>query len=263
MTYQAFLLEFVLPAVGILLVFTFLDLFRKRKIPQTLRSYPAGGIIPLVAVGVAAYVSLFANILAFAGVRVYLTKTDANLGPSGYLPLEEYGFVLSQALLAGLWLFWVSKRLPMPIRPPPLVEQLRWQIALPVGGLWPASVVMLLVGWLPGMYLGLILAGLLPGIIALLAFGADILWRYWLLVTVGILAPTGYLLFVNAIAVTSGLWRVSPEKSANLLPTDVFAVEDLVLFLLVCTLTVFGTVLCAAEESQPRLPPLLRTGRTA
>jgi 15-cis-phytoene synthase/lycopene beta-cyclase len=126
-----------------------------------------------------------------------------------------------------------------------------------VGLIWLASVVGLLSGWKPGVYLTIQLAWALPPIIFQLAFGADILWRYRGLVLLALVTATLYLGAVDAVAIDAGTWTIDPAQSLEIYLGGVLPLEEFTFFLVTNTLVAFGMTLVLARESQERTPPKL------
>jgi lycopene cyclase domain-containing protein len=119
--------------------------------------------------------------------------------------------------------------------------------------IWLISLITLLSGWDPGVYLSLELVWALPPIALQFAFGADILWRYRNGVLAGVLLPTLFLAAADMLAIGIGIWTIDPAQSLHLLIAGVLPFEELIFFLLTNTLIVFGVTLSLAPESRPRL----------
>jgi lycopene cyclase domain-containing protein len=171
----------------------------------------------------------------------------------GWVPIEEYTFFVMQTLMTGLWLLsWMRRSWP-PVKPPFLRGLLRWVAVGVLIPLWLVSLGVLLAGWTPGWYLGLILVWALPPIGLQLAFGADILWRYGRLVLMSVVPTTLYLWLVDGLAIRSGTWTINPDRILGIYLGGVLPVEEAVFFLATNVLVVLGMTLALAEESHNRL----------
>ncbi len=179
----------------------------------------------------------------------------------GWVPIEEYTFFVVQTIMAGLWLLWWMRRLWPPARPAALHGWLRWTSASVLGLLWLVSLGVLVAGWLPGWYLALILIWAVPPIGLQLAFGADILWRHWRVVLLGLAPPTLYLWLVDALAIGSGTWTINPGCILRIYLGGVLPVEEAIFFLATNVLVVLGMTLALAPESHARLRQLPGVGR--
>ena len=87
--------EFLLVFVGVPLVILLLMAFRKGKLTQ----FNISGILVLSLIALV-YTTPWDNYLIFRGVWTY--PPDAVVGKLGYVPLEEYGFMILQTWLAGV-----------------------------------------------------------------------------------------------------------------------------------------------------------------
>ncbi|HCY57790.1 MAG TPA: carotenoid biosynthesis protein, partial [Opitutae bacterium] len=87
--------EFLMVFVGVPLVIILLIAFRKGKLTQ----FNISGILVLSLIALV-YTTPWDNYLIFRGVWTY--PPDAVVGKLGYVPLEEYGFMILQTWLAGV-----------------------------------------------------------------------------------------------------------------------------------------------------------------
>lgn len=252
MTYFGFLLRFLVIPIIILGLATYWDRRRGRDLPATLKFIsPWVGILTLALVALI-YTTPWDNYLVATGVWWY----DPNLVTGiriGWVPIEEYTFFLLQPFMTGLWLVFLAKRLRVPA---PFVARPNVRIGsvAVTGAIWVASVIMLLSGWQPGNYLSLILSWALLPIMLQLAVGADILWHYRRLVALPLISASVYLCAMDAVAITSGTWTISPELSTGLMLGGVLPIEEAIFFFITNTLPVFGLTLSMAQETAARLP---------
>lgn len=235
------------------------DHYRNKTTPPTLSGWPAWQVILALIIIAVVYTTPWDNYLVATGVWWYDPKLVTGI-VLGWVPVEEYTFFILQPLLTGLWLLFLAHRLPVSI-PPGVTNRdhrLRWIAALTVGLIWLGAIATLLLDWQSGTYLGLELVWALPPMIAQLAFGADILWRYRRLVLVGIMTPTVYLSIADAVAIRSGTWTIDPGQSLNLFLAGQLPLEEFIFFLLTNTLVTFGMMLALACDSQKRIPIRLK-----
>jgi lycopene cyclase domain-containing protein len=170
----------------------------------------------------------------------------------GYVPIEEYTFFVLQPILAGLWLIFLLRRLPVPPSSEPR-SSIRWIMLTGAAILWVPSLAILFSGWAPGTYLALILVWALPPIALQFAFGADILWQHRRLVTLAIIPVTLFLSLADVLAIGFwGIWTIDPQQSLHILLGGILPIEEFIFFLMTNTLLVFGVTLILAQESHTR-----------
>lgn len=255
MTYFGFLLRFLAIPILVLSLVAFRDWRQGRSRMATLGHWSALGAIVLHVAVALVYTTPWDNYLV--ATRVWWYDPELVTGMTlGWVPIEEYTFFILQPIFAGLWLWFIARRMDEPKRD--LRPRLRfWSPAL-TGVLWLAAAIVLISGWLPGTYLALELFWALPPIALQLAFGGDILWRYRRVVLMAILPPTLYLSFADALAIGWGTWTINPAKSLNLFLGGVLPVEEFFFFLLTNVLVTNGILLIWAETSHNRFTALKR-----
>ena len=253
MTYFGFLAKFVVIPLALVGGLTLYDVaYRKRTLPDGLRGLPAWLVLVAHVVVALLYTTPWDNYLV--ATRVWWYDPQLVTGVTvGCVPIEEYTFFVLQTLLTGLWMLWLARRLPSPTGVP-LRPRLRWISASVTGLIWLASVVGLLSGWEPGVYLTIQLAWALPPIIFQLAFGADILWRYRGLVLLALVPAALYLGAVDAVAIGAGTWTIDPAQSLEFYLGGVLPLEEFTFFLVTNALVAFGMTLVLARESRARTP---------
>ncbi len=254
MTYFAFLGVFLVIPLIILAGLTWRDQRHGLCLPESLRGAPFWLVLAGHVLVALIYTTPWDNYLVATGVWWY--NPDLVTGITlGWVPIEEYTFFVLQTLVTGLWLLWWAKRLP----DPPTRDvwpHLRWAASLAVAILWVGSVAILVAGWHPGIYLGLILVWALPPVILQLAFGADILWRYRRLLLVALLPVVFYLAAADFLAIGSGTWTIDPAQSLEIYLGGVLPLEEFVFFLMTNVLIVLGTTLVLARASFERVAEL-------
>jgi lycopene cyclase domain-containing protein len=240
MTYLSFLAVFVVLPLLAVAALNLRDL-RRRHVALSSPAIRPALIALLIHVALAlAYTTPWDNFLVATGVWWYDPARVLGL-TLGWVPLEEYLFFILQPLLAGLVLFALARRLPLPRFQPG--RRLRVAALLSVVVVWIAAVVVLASGWRPGAYLGLELAWALPPFALQLAVGADVLLRHRRRVGLAILGLTLYLSAADFLAIGAGVWTIDPAQSLNLFLGGVLPIEELVFFLMTNVLVVCGLTL--------------------
>jgi lycopene beta-cyclase len=251
-TYFGFLAVFVGIPLVILTFLIWLDHRQERRLPQTLRSFPAGWALTALVLIAVIYTTPWDNYLVANQVWWYDPALVTGL-TLGWVPIEEYTFFILQTILTGLWLLWLARRI-LPARGTfRLRKSLRWGITFPLGVFWLLSAAILATGWQPGTYLALILVWALPPVMLQTAFGADILWHYRRLVIPGILIPTMYLSAADSLAIQAGTWTISPTQTLGIHFVGGLPLEEFTFFLVTNILVIFGMLLILARESRRRL----------
>ncbi len=249
MTYFGFLLVFLLLPILILLGVIMWDRRQGRERPASLRNWPAWLAIVLHVIIALVYTTPWDNYLVATSVWWYDPALVTNI-TIWWVPIEEYTFFILQPILGGLWLLFLMGRLN--VVEDALNDALRRGMVIPLGVLWLFSIVLLLSGWAPGIYLSLILVWALPPIMLQMGFGADILWRYRRLVTLSIVPLTVYLSVADSLAINWGIWTIDPAQSLNIYLGGVLPFEEFLFFLVTNILIIFGIVLVLARASHQR-----------
>ncbi|MFN2135122.1 MAG: lycopene cyclase domain-containing protein [Candidatus Promineifilaceae bacterium] len=251
MTYFGFLAIFLFMPIALLLVVALWDRARGRAIPAELHAWAPAAAIALHVVIALTYTTIWDNYLVATRVWWYDPALVTGI-TIAYVPVEEYTFFVVQPILAGLWIVFLMRRLPVTVDLAAKGRRYRFWSAATAAVIWLASVLLLASGWQPGIYMGLELAWAVPPIALQFAFGADILWRYRRLVALTILPLTLYLSAADALAISGGIWTINPDKSVGLLLGGVLPVEEFLFFLLTNTLVTFGIILVMAQASHER-----------
>jgi lycopene cyclase domain-containing protein len=252
MTYFGFLCGFLGIPIVLLAIVAFLDGRRGRPIPARLRAWPLAAAIALNVVVAVLYTTPWDNYLVATGVWTYNPALVTGI-TIGWVPIEEYTFFVVQTILAGLWLLFLMRRLSLDVDRTPLLPRWRWGPIVVLAAVWVVAVLILLVGWKPGTYLGLELGWALLPIMIQLGFGGDILRRYGRLVLLSILGMTAYLSIADCFAIGLGTWTISSGQSLNAMMGGVLPLEEVVFFLVTNTLITFGVVLLISQEGQARV----------
>jgi lycopene cyclase domain-containing protein len=253
MTYFGFLLRFLVIPILLLLGVALWDQRRGRARTVSLRAWPVWAAIGLHVLVALIYTTPWDNYLVATSVWWYDPALVMGI-TLGWVPIEEYTFFVLQPILAGLWLAALARQIDP--KKEPLRLSLRLWLPLILGIMWLAAAAILLAGWQPGVYLGLILIWALPPIGLQLTFGADILWRYRRLVFGSIVPLTLYLAVADTLAIGRGIWMIDPAQSLELFLGGVLPIEEFIFFLVTNTLLAFGIVLIWAKESHQRFSQL-------
>lgn len=230
MTYLAFLLYFLLPPIGALVLWAVLS-----GSTSVLRSSirPVGYVV-LIAL---AYTAPWDNYLIYRDVWWY--GADRVIGTIGLVPIEEYGFMVLQSVMTGLFTMMLYRRVELPAIGR---ESARGWVGLAI---WTAVA---LAGWLmwwrggSTLYLGLILGWAGPVLGGLWWLGAP---RYRLRrgafwTAAGL--PTLYLWLADALAIDAGIWEISGVHTIGL-EAGKLPIEEAVFFVVTNLLVVEGVTL--------------------
>lgn len=252
MSYFSFLAWFLGPPVlGAILANRKLQAMGK-ALPPALRAWPAAPVVLGHLALAVLYTSPWDNYLVAERVWWYDPGLVSGL-LIGYVPFEEYLFFALQSLLIGLWTLCVARLLPAPAR------AFRPSGAIRIGsaGLallaWLCGALLLVLDRVEGAYLGLELVWALIPIAVQLGFGADILWHFRFHVASVLVPGAVYLSIVDALAIGSGVWTISPDHTLGVSIAGVLPLEEAVFFFLTTALVVFGVTLMIARPSHRRL----------
>ncbi len=242
MTYFNFLILFVLVPIAILLVITWLDLragrptpgFDARKVPLIIAAHV---LIALL------YTTPWDNYLVAAGVWYYNPGLVTGI-TIGYVPIEEYTFFVVETILAGLWWWFLARRISLPapqtfLRAPKLVN---WSTGI-LGLFWAFFTFQFFFAGDEWNYLGIIFFWALPPIIPQFLFGADILWHYRKLVFWAIFTPGLYLSLTDIVALSATTWNISKDQTLGINFFGILPIEEVAFFFITCTLIGFGMTL--------------------
>jgi len=258
MTYFGFLLRFLFIPILIFLAITLWDNRNNKQIPGFRNGravWTAIGIHVLLAV---VYTTPWDNYLVATGVWFY--NPDLVTGwVIGYVPIEEYTFFVVETILSGLWWWFLARRFDFATAPLSANDSNEFK---PNKRLVYVSTCILVSLWLiftylffgddKWTYLSITLFWALPAILPQLLFGADILWHYRKLVTLGILVPGTYLSLMDIVALKDTTWSISPNQTTGILLFGILPLEEVVFFFITNVLIVFGMTLLLANVSAGR-----------
>jgi lycopene cyclase domain-containing protein len=188
----------------------------------------------------------------------------------GYVPIEEYTFFVVETILAGLWWWFLARRL----HPPLLMEEgpgaragftpnklLVYASTCVLVLLWITSTYLLFLGDPKWTYLSITLFWALPAILPQLLFGADILWHYRRLVFWAIAIPGTYLSLMDIVALSETTWSISKTQTTGVLFFGILPLEEVVFFFITNVLITFGMTLLLANVSEGRFAEIRKQFR--
>ena len=264
MMYFGFLLRFLVIPILIFLAIAYWD----RKKNKQIHGFRNGqavwiGIAVHVLLAVA-YTTPWDNYLVATGVWYYNPDLVTGI-VLGYVPIEEYTFFVLETILAGLWWWFLERRLspsPSPFNKSKPNKKRIYLSSSFLVFLWLISTYLFFFGDARWTYLSIILFWALPPIILQTLFGADILWQHRRLVFWGIFVPGAYLSLMDIAALTDATWSISPAQTTGILFFGILPLEEVVFFFITNMLIVFGMTLLLANASQQRLAAIRNSVRT-
>jgi len=251
MTYFGFLLRFLLIPILVFLVITLWDNKRGKPISGFRNGkavWTAIGIHVLLAV---IYTTPWDNYLVATDVWYYNPDLVTGI-VFGYVPVEEYTFFVVETVLAGLWWWFLARRLSPPtneFKPNKRLVQISSGALILV---WMVSTYLFFFGNETWTYLSIILFWALPAILPQLLFGADILWHYRKLVFWAIVVPGTYLSLMDIVALRDTTWSISKSQTTGMLFFGILPLEEVVFFFITNVLITFGMTLLLANVGQER-----------
>ncbi len=251
MTYFGFLLRFLFLPILIFLAITLWD-NRKDKQINGFRNgravWTAIGIHVLLAV---LYTTPWDNYLVATDVWYYNPDLVTGI-VFGYVPIEEYTFFVVETVLAGLWWWFLARRLSPPVAKfKPNKQLIRIFSALLII-FWMIFTYLFFLGDVKWTYLGIIFFWALPAILPQLLFGADILWHYRKLVFWAIMVPGTYLSLMDILALSDTTWSISKSQTTGILFFGILPLEEVAFFFITNVLITFGMTLLLANVGQER-----------
>ena len=259
MTYFGFLLRFLFIPILIFLTVAYWDNKNNRQIGGFRNGravWAAIGIHILLAV---IYTTPWDNYLVATGVWYYNPDLVTGI-VLGYVPIEEYTFFIVETILAGLWWWFLARRIALTPIPSPsgrgeLVPNklLVYLSTCVLAFLWLLSAYLFFFGTETWTYLSIILFWALPPIILQVLFGADILWHYRKLVFWAIVVPGTYLSLIDIVALNETTWSISPSQTTGILFFGILPIEEVLFFFITNVLLTFGMTLLLATVSQERI----------
>lgn len=268
MTYFGFLLRFLFIPIFLFLVVSYWDHKHNRQIHgfRNGRSvWTAIGVHILLAV---IYTTPWDNYLVATDVWYYNPELVTGI-VIGYVPIEEYTFFVLETILAGLWWWFLVRRISLTPNTPSASLQdatqspsgrgefvrnklLVYLSTCVLASLWLLSAYLFFFGEETWTYLSIILFWALPPIILQVLFGADILWHYRKMVFWAIFVPGAYLSLMDIFALRETTWSISSSQTTGILFFGILPVEEVLFFFITNVLLTFGITLMLAIVSQER-----------
>jgi len=258
MTYFGFLFRFLLIPILIFLGITYWDHKKNKQINgfRNGRAVWIGiGVHVLLAI---LYTTPWDNYLVATKVWSYNPKLVTGL-VVGYVPIEEYTFFVVETILAGLWWWFLARRIAITPNPSPAgrgefltKRRLVYLSTCLLTSLWLLFSYLFFFGAAQWTYLSITLFWALPPIIIQLLFGADILWHYRKLIFWSIVAPGTYLSLIDILALKETTWSISPTQTTGILFFGILPLEEVVFFFITNIMITFGMTLLLANVSQER-----------
>jgi lycopene cyclase domain-containing protein len=267
MSYFSFLLRFVILPILVLLAIALWDNKRNKQINGFRNGRAVWGAIGIHIFLAVAYTTPWDNYLVATGVWYYNPDLVTGI-VIGYVPIEEYTFFVVETILAGLWWWFLARRLsltPNPSRvgrggfvPNKLLVYVSTCVLIFA---WMISSYLLFFGAAKWTYLSITLFWALPAILPQLVFGADILWHYRRLVFWAIAIPGAYLSLMDIVALSETTWSISETQTTGLLFFGILPLEEVVFFFITNMLITFGMTLLLANVSQERFAEIKKQVR--
>jgi lycopene cyclase domain-containing protein len=251
MSYFGFLLRFLVVPIIVFLLTTRRD--NKRGVPT--RGF-ANGRAVWIAIAVhiflaVAYTTPWDNYLVATGVWYYNPSLVTGV-VLGYVPIEEYTFFVLETILAGLWWWFLARRISPPaqnFKPSKFTRIITFFVLLFT---WAVFTYLFFSDNQPLTYLSITLFWAFPAIIPQLLYGADILWHHRKLVGLTILVPGTYLSLMDIVALKDTTWSISPSQTTGILFFGILPLEEVVFFFITNLLIAFGMTLLLSDEGRQK-----------
>ena len=251
MTYFGCLLRFLVIPIIVFLAITWWD--NKNNRPTLgFNNGKAVWIAILVHIVLAVvYTTPWDNYLVATSVWYYNPNLVTGI-VIGYVPIEEYIFFVLETILAGLWWWFLARRIPEPtnaFKPSKTGRIISFGVLFV---LWVVFTYLFFFGGVELTYLSIILFWALPAIFPQMLYGADILWHYRKLVFTAIFVPGLYLSLMDIIALTDTTWSISKEQTTGVLFFGILPVEEVLFFFITNVLIGFGMTLLLSKLGTKR-----------
>lgn len=251
MTYFGFLLRFVLIPILIFLAIALWDNRKNRQMDGFRNGHAVWTAVAIHVVLAVLYTTPWDNYLVATGVWYYNPALVTGF-VLGCVPIEEYTFFVLETLLAGLWWWFLARRLPLAETGFKPNKNVVYVCTCVLVFLWLFFTYLLFFGDPKWTYLSITSFWALPAVLPQLLFGADILWHYRKLVTLSIFVPATYLSLIDIVALKETIWSISPAQSTGVLFFGILPLEEVVFFFITNILLTFGITLLLANVSQER-----------
>lgn len=251
MTYFGFLLRFLVIPILVFLAIIWWENKNNRPTPGFKNGKAVWMAILVHIILAVAYTTPWDNYLVATGVWYYNPDLVTGI-VIGYVPIEEYTFFVLETILAGLWWWFLARRIPEPtnkFKPNRLLVYLSTCVLVT---LWLFFTWQFFRGPVEWTYLSIILFWALPAIFPQMLYGADILWYYRRLVFTAIFVPGSYLSLMDIIALTDTTWNISKEQTTGILFFNILPLEEVLFFFITNLLIAFGMTLLLSKLGTKR-----------
>jgi lycopene cyclase domain-containing protein len=188
------------------------------------------------------YTTPWDNYLVATGVWYYNPNLVAGI-VFGYVPIEEYTFFILETILAGLWWWFLARRISTPKENFQSSKTVRIISSGALVFIWIIFTLLFFSDNQPITYLSITLFWALPAIFPQLLYGADILWYQRKLVLLSIFIPGIYLSLADIVALKNTTWSISPYQTTGILFFGILPLEEVVFFFITNVLVAFGMTL--------------------
>ncbi|HNK62892.1 MAG TPA: lycopene cyclase domain-containing protein [Anaerolineales bacterium] len=251
MTYFGFLLRFLVLPIAIFLVITWWDNKHNRPTPGFNDGKAVWiGILVHIILAVA-YTTPWDNYLVATGVWYYNPDLVTGI-VLGYVPIEEYTFFVLETILAGLWWWFLVRRLHEPSQAFKPNRNVRFAAFGITFSAWLIFTYMFFLGGEKWTYLSIIQFWALPAIFPQLLYGADILWHHRNLVFTAVFVPGLYLSLMDIVALTDTTWSISKTQTTGILFFGILPLEEVLFFFITNLLIAFGMTLLLSKLGTKR-----------
>jgi len=251
MTYFGFLLRFLVIPIIVILVITWWDNKNNRPTKGFANGRAVWIAITVHILLAVTYTTPWDNYLVATGVWYYNPNLVTGI-VLGYVPIEEYTFFVLETILAGLWWWFLARRISPPaqnFKPNKLLVYLSTCVLVL---LWLVFTALFFSEDQPITYLSITLFWALPAIFPQMLYGADILWHHRKLVALAILIPATYLSIMDIVALKETTWAISPSQTTGILFFGILPLEEVVFFFITNILIAFGMTLLLSNHGRER-----------
>lgn len=237
MSYLSFLVYFVIaPTLVLMLGLGIVSRRNDRAFPFLRRHWQGAAILALIAI---VWTTPWDNAIISHGIWSY--GKDRVIGTIGYVPLEEYAFMILMPFLNAAFVAWLLGGVTITTtrhRSPQRFA--RWIVSSIAVAVFLAGLILLNTG--SGVYLGAILVWFAPPIALQVIFDPSTLGHHWRVVAAGTIFPTLYLSAADAFAIGAGIWAILPDTRTGW-EIGRLPVEEALFFFTVSLLIAQGLVL--------------------
>ncbi|MHA2028432.1 MAG: lycopene cyclase domain-containing protein [Candidatus Kariarchaeaceae archaeon] len=254
-SYFNVLLIFIIPPIILLGILTKVRF-------KTIKIFSLDSISAIIFLSIIAfiYTTPWDNYLVSEGIWFYDSELISGI-VIFWVPIEEYLFFILETILVALLYLninTVNMKEQLELRTENMAHQsLRVSGFVLIMSIWLISFFLFVFGPNQYSYISLILIWALLPIAIQVIYGADIIIDNLVPVSLTIIISTIYLSLVDAYAIYSGTWTISPNTSLEGFKIGIMPIEEIMFFLLTSILVTFGMLLSTNYKSRIRLFILL------